>query len=71
MPLCHFDLSKCLAGPDAQAPKGCTVGQVACLKMVLSSLWECLLPGASVLVLFPVPCTVQTLAGKDSAPSYP
>lgn len=60
-----------LASPDALAPKDCTVGQVACLKVALCSLWECLLPGTAVLVLFPVPCTVQALAGKDSSPSYP
>lgn len=71
MSLCHFDLSKCVAGPDALAPKDSTVRQVACLKVALCSLWECLLPGTAVLVLFPVPCTVQALAGMDSSPSYP
>lgn len=71
MSLCHFDLSKGLAGPDAQSPKASTMGQVACLQVALCSLWESLLPATAVLVLFPVPCTVQALAGKDSSPSYP
>lgn len=69
--LCHFDLSKCVADPDALAPEVCTMGQLACLKVALCSLWECLLPGTAVLGLFPVPCTAQALAGKDSSPSYP
>lgn len=66
MSLCHLYLSKCAAGPDTLAPKDCTVGQVACLKVVLCSLWECLLPGTAVLVLFAVPCTARPLAGKTS-----
>lgn len=70
MSLCCFDFSKCVAGPDALAPKDCTVGQLACLKAALCSLWECLLPGTAVLILFLVPCTAQALAGKDSSPSY-
>lgn len=64
-------LAKCVAGPDTLAPEDCTMGQLACLEVALCSLWERLLPGTAVLGLFPMPCTVQTLSGKDSSPSYP
>lgn len=38
MSLCHFDLSRCVAGADALAPKDHTMGQVACPKVALCSL---------------------------------
>ena len=60
----HFDLRKCVAGPDALDLKDRGVGQPASLTVALHSLWECLLPGTAALSLSPV--SLRLLLGRTT-----
>lgn len=64
MSLCLFDLSKCVAGPDALAPKDRTVGQVACLKVALCSLCSACCLELQSLSSFLCPVQLSLLLGR-------